>query len=83
MRREVPGAKRKERRTADPAFRVLRALFNYARAAYRPGNEPVLVENPCDILSQTQGLEPRFSAIGTHSERQDRSGMESSSDAPK
>lgn len=39
---------------ANQAFRVLRALLNYARAAYRPGNKPTIVENPVDILSQTK-----------------------------
>jgi integrase len=36
---------------ANQAFRILRALLNYARAAYRPGDEPLLVENPVHILS--------------------------------
>lgn len=39
---------------SNQAFRVLRALMNYARAAYRPGNKPIIIENPCDILSQTK-----------------------------
>lgn len=39
---------------ANQAFRILRALLNYARAAYRPGNKPTIVENPVDILSQTK-----------------------------
>jgi len=42
------------RSQANQAFRILRALLNYARAAYRPGNEPILRENPVDILSQTK-----------------------------
>lgn len=39
---------------ANQAFRILRALMNYARAAYRPGNKAIIVENPVDILSQTK-----------------------------
>ncbi|MBA4417235.1 MAG: integrase [Syntrophus sp. (in: bacteria)] len=39
---------------ANQAFRILRALLNYARAAYRAGNKPIIVENPVDILSQTK-----------------------------
>jgi integrase len=38
---------------ANMAFRILRALLNYARAAYRPDNKPIFIENPVDILSQT------------------------------
>lgn len=36
------------------AMRILRALLNFARASYRPGNKPVIAENPVDILSQTK-----------------------------
>jgi integrase len=39
---------------ANQSMRVLRALVNYARAAYRPDNKPILVENPVDIISQTK-----------------------------
>lgn len=39
---------------ANQAFRILRALFNYARAAYRPDNKSIIIENPCDVLSQTK-----------------------------
>ncbi|MCX5823476.1 MAG: Arm DNA-binding domain-containing protein, partial [Deltaproteobacteria bacterium] len=34
---------------ANQAFRVLRALLNYARAAYRSGDQPLIVENPVKI----------------------------------
>jgi integrase len=36
---------------SNQAFRILRALLNYARAAYRPGDKPILIENPVRILS--------------------------------
>ena len=36
---------------ANQAFRVLRALLNYAMEAYRPGNEPILSENPVNVIS--------------------------------
>lgn len=36
---------------ANQAFRVLRAILNYARAAYRPDGKPMIVENPVSILS--------------------------------
>ena len=39
---------------SNQAFRILRALLNFARAAYRPDNKPMLIENPVDILSQTK-----------------------------
>jgi len=39
---------------ANQAFRILRALLNYARAAYRPGDEPLIVENPVKILSDAK-----------------------------
>jgi integrase len=40
---------------ANQAFRVLRALWNYARATYRsPDNEPLLPENPVRILSDAK-----------------------------
>jgi integrase len=39
---------------ADQAFRVLRALLNYARATYRPEGSPILPENPVDVLNQNQ-----------------------------
>jgi len=39
---------------ANQAFRNLRAILNYARAAYRPDNKPLLIENPVSILSETK-----------------------------
>lgn len=39
---------------ANQAFRIVRAVLNYARAAHRPDNRPILIENPVDILSQTK-----------------------------
>ena len=39
---------------ADQAFRVLRALLNYARARYRPEGATILPDNPVDVLSQNQ-----------------------------
>jgi len=39
---------------ANQAFRVLRAILNYARATYRPDDQPVLPENPCQILSDAK-----------------------------
>ncbi|WFM71827.1 integrase family protein [Halomonas sp. CKK8] len=40
---------------ANQAFRVLRALLNYARAAYRtPDDHPVLPENPVDVLAESK-----------------------------
>lgn len=39
---------------ANQAFRVLRAMLNYARAAYRPGDEPMIVENPVKIISDAK-----------------------------
>lgn len=39
---------------ANQAFRVLRALLNYARAAYRSGDQPLIVENPVKIISDAK-----------------------------
>ncbi len=39
---------------ANQAFRVLRALLNYARGKYRHGYEPILRENPVKVLSDTK-----------------------------
>ncbi|HOD28549.1 MAG TPA: tyrosine-type recombinase/integrase [Syntrophales bacterium] len=39
---------------ANQAFRVLRALLNYARAAYRDGETPILPENPVRVLSDAK-----------------------------
>ncbi len=53
---------------ANQAFRVLRAILNYARAAYRPNGEPILIENPVQILSDAKlwnRVRPRSSRIPT------------------
>lgn len=39
---------------ANQAFRNLRALLNYARATYRPGDKPILIENPVQVLSDAK-----------------------------
>ncbi len=39
---------------ANQAFRVLRALMNYARAKYRAGDTPILPENPVRVLSDAK-----------------------------
>lgn len=39
---------------ANQAFRILRGLLNYARAAYRPGDQPLIIENPVRILSDAK-----------------------------
>lgn len=39
---------------ANQAFRILRALLNYARAAYRPDDKPLMIENPVRILSDAK-----------------------------
>ncbi|MDP1550508.1 MAG: integrase family protein [Nitrosomonas sp.] len=36
---------------ANQAFRVLRALINYACEAYRPGDTPLILENPVSVIS--------------------------------
>lgn len=52
---------------ANQAFRVLRALLNYARAQYRtPDDEPVLRDNPVSALSETRAwntIKPRNSYV--------------------
>lgn len=51
---------------ANQALRILRALLNYARATYRPGGNPILIENPVDVLSQTKvwnRVQPRSGRI--------------------
>jgi integrase len=51
---------------ADLAFRVLRALFNYAMSEYRPDDTPILLENPVNVLSQSKKwnkLKPRETRI--------------------
>ncbi len=39
---------------ANQAFRILRALLNYAKASYRTNNEPILPENPCQVISDAK-----------------------------
>jgi len=39
---------------ANQAFRVLRALLNYAMATYRPGNQPIISENPVQVISDAK-----------------------------
>ncbi len=39
---------------ANQAMRILRALLNFARGEYRPGDKPIIVENPVAILSDTK-----------------------------
>ena len=36
---------------ANQAFRILRALLNYARESYRAGDTPILPENPVAVIS--------------------------------
>ncbi|OPL16336.1 MAG: hypothetical protein AVO38_08280 [delta proteobacterium ML8_D] len=53
---------------ANQAFRNLRAILNYARAAYRPDDKPILVENPVSVLSDTtlwNRVKPRSGRIPT------------------
>jgi len=39
---------------ANQAFRVLRALLNYARGKHRHRDKPILLENPVKVLSDTK-----------------------------
>ncbi|MGP8152969.1 MAG: tyrosine-type recombinase/integrase [Smithella sp.] len=53
---------------ANQAFRILRALLNYARGAYHHGGMPVIVENPVSVLSETKRwntVRPRSGRIPT------------------
>ena len=53
---------------ANQAFRNLRAILNYARAAYRPDGKPLMVENPVSVLSDTKTwnkVKPRSGRIPT------------------
>jgi integrase len=43
---------------ANQAFRILRALLNYAQATYRIEDKPVLLENPVQILSDASLWHP-------------------------
>lgn len=51
---------------ANQAFRILRALLNYARAAHRPDNAPLLIENPVSVISDAKlwnTVQPRSGKI--------------------
>lgn len=53
---------------ANQAFRILRAVLNYARATYRPDDKPILIENPVSILSDAKmwtTLQPRSKRVAT------------------
>lgn len=39
---------------ANQAFRILRALINYAMATHRPGDMPLLPENPVQVISDAK-----------------------------
>jgi integrase len=54
---------------ANQAFRILRALLNYAKAAYRPDGKPIILENPVDILSDAKlwnRIQPRSGRVPTN-----------------
>lgn len=51
---------------ANQAFRILRALLNYARGKYRHRDEPILTENPVKVLGDTKTwnrIKPRSGRI--------------------
>lgn len=51
---------------ANQAFRILRALLNYARATYRTEDEPVFPENPVSVISDAKmwnDIRPRTGRI--------------------
>lgn len=51
------------------AFRILRAMINYAMATYRPDNKPLMFENPVNILSEAKlwnKIKPRSGRIPNH-----------------
>lgn len=53
---------------ANQAFRNLRAILNYARAAHRPDDKPIFIENPVSVLSDTHlwnKIKPRSGRIPT------------------
>lgn len=49
---------------ANQAFRILRALLNYAREAYRPGGVPILLENPVAVVSGKKMWNPNNARNG-------------------
>lgn len=54
---------------ANQAFRILRALLNYARAAYHHDGQAVIIENPVSVLSETKRwntIRPRSGRIPTN-----------------
>lgn len=53
---------------ANQGFRILRGLFNYARATYRPDDKPIILENPVSILSDADlwhHVKPRTGKVST------------------
>lgn len=59
INRDMVVAKHKElsrasKAQADLAFRVLRALLNFASAKYRPDGKPLFSENPVSVLDKSQ-----------------------------
>ena len=49
---------------ANQAFRILRALLNYAREAYRAGDVPILLENPVAVVSGKKMWNPNNAKNG-------------------
>ena len=49
---------------ANQAFRILRALLNYAREAYRAGDVPILPENPVAVVSGKKMWNPNNAKNG-------------------
>lgn len=49
---------------ANQAFRILRALLNYAREAYRPDGKPILLENPVSVVSGKKMWNPNNARNG-------------------
>jgi integrase len=49
---------------ANQAFRILRALLNYAREAYRAGDTPILPENPVAVVSGKKMWNPNNAKNG-------------------
>jgi integrase len=49
---------------ANQAFRILRALLNFAREAYRPGGVPILLENPVSVISGKKMWNPNKTKNG-------------------
>jgi integrase len=58
----------RSRAQTNQAFRILRALLNYARATYRPDDVPILLENPVQVLSDAKlwhNIQPKNRRIPT------------------